>query len=151
MYHGTKVCRAKESCWCHLGPWSCDLQTPYLSKMNEDFWLIFCKMMSPAQISCLNFTLTLVLASYSNYVGQRGCFLAFVLERVTSSLYSFICIVITFWLLFIFRIYLTNTWRKRRENLWTVTKLLTVTVSSGRRSNTHSLQKYTSVRQQFRK
>jgi hypothetical protein len=27
MYQGTMVCRAKDSCWCDLGPWSCDLQT----------------------------------------------------------------------------------------------------------------------------
>jgi hypothetical protein len=32
--------------------------TPYITLiMNEDFWLIFCEMMSPALISCLNFTL----------------------------------------------------------------------------------------------
>jgi hypothetical protein len=42
-------------------------------------------MMSPAQILCLHFTLILVVASFSNYVRQWGCLIAFVPERVTSS------------------------------------------------------------------
>jgi hypothetical protein len=51
-------------------------------------------MMSPAQILCLHFTLIPVVASFSNYVRQWGCLIAFVPERVTSSSESVMILVV---------------------------------------------------------
>jgi hypothetical protein len=88
MNQGTKVGRSKESCRCDL--WPCDLETeiPFCSvspkwmKISDWYSAKWCHLLRFRVSTSL--ALTPVLASSSNYIRQRGCFLAFVLERVTS-------------------------------------------------------------------